>query len=185
MQACELRVRRSDLAEAIEIATVGVRPKKPGGLWFSFDGVLLQLTGPGSSKVVSADGTWPAAVTVDAAIMQKVAARLPNQDPLLIKADGDRLYIGGFSVGAEIADIAPPSVDLPIDYSTADVVVALAKLGAPRLVGTIGKPALDKAKRSLDANISNAVRHLSPYGVKFADLKLLVQEAIKRKAGIE
>jgi hypothetical protein len=184
MAKFELTVGRGDLADGMEIATVGVRKGKPGTLRFSFDGVLLQLTGPGASKVVAADGDWPAAVTVDAAIMQQVATRLPNQDPLILKVENNRLYIGGFSVGAEIADIAPPPVDLPIDHSSADIMVALAKLGEPRVIGTIGRIAVEKAKRELDGKVLAAVRHLSPYGVKSADIEPVVHQAIKRRAGL-
>jgi hypothetical protein len=62
--------------------------------------------------------------------------------------------------------------------------VALVKLGEPRVIGTIGQIAVEKAKRELDGKILAAVRHLSPFGVKSADIEPAVHQAIRRKAGL-
>lgn len=181
----EISVRRADLAEAIGFATSGVRKNKTAILRFTFDGFLFQVIGPGASQVVPSTGHWPAAVAVDAAIIQKLATRLPNVDPVVLKAVNDRFYVAGFSVGADISETASSPITLPIDHTSADILVALVRLDEASVVAATGRPALDKARRELDAQIAKAVQALASYGISISDIEPIVHRAIRKKAGVD
>ena len=123
-------------------------------------------------------------VRTDAGMMKALARRLPAQDPLTLRANDGRLTIGSFSVPAELLDIAPAAVHLPIDTDAVTVLTAIETYGEVRVKGETGAATIDSARRELGRQLDIALRALAPYGVTRVDLERLTDATIRRKAGL-
>lgn len=114
MSTYELAVSRSDLAQALKTVTAGLRKRGAQRVHFAFNDEILTLTGLGAQTGVQTSGTWLGGVLADAAMLKYLATRLPNEDPLRLGVRDRRLFLGGFSIGAEVLEIAPPPLLLPM-----------------------------------------------------------------------
>ena len=81
--------------------------------------------------------------------MKSLARQLPPQDPLTLRANDGRLKIGNFSVLAELLDIAPDAVDLPIDTDAVTVLTAIQTYGEVQVKGETGAATIESARREL------------------------------------
>ena len=91
-----------------------------------------------------------------------------------------RLYLGGFSIGAEVLEIAPPPLLLPMGDPNAAILKAVDRYGEPRVLGTVSKSSLENAKANLDMRIAQTAQSLAHYGVTRADVAEMVAKAIAR-----
>ena len=178
----ELRVRRQEFATALKLATVGVTRTNGGVLRFSLSDGQMTLTGPGAATSIPPNGSWPAAVLADAAMLKRLSTKLPRQDPIILRASEGKLRIGSAGIDAQIADLAPPAVLLSIGRGPAEVVVAIARLGRPAVVASVGQKEVERANQALQASIADSVRQLEPYGVTRAEVQQLVRSAVEREA---
>lgn len=180
MSTYELAVSRSDLAQGLKTVTAGLRKREAQRVHFAFDGEILTLTGPGAQTDVQASGTWPGGVLADAEMLKQLATRLPNEDPLRLGVQDRRLFVGGFSIGAEVLKIAPPPLLLPMGDSNPAILKAIERYGEPRVLGTVSRASLENAKADLDMRIAQAAQSLAHYGVTRADVAAMVTRAIAR-----
>jgi hypothetical protein len=176
----ELTVPRSDLAQALKTATAGLRKREAQKVHFAFDNEILTLTGPGAQSEIQASGTWPGGVLADAAMLKQLATRFPNQDSMRLGVRDRRLYLGGFSIGAEVLEIAPPPLLLPMGDPNAAILKAVDRYGEPRVLGTVSKTSLENAQADLDMRIAQTAQSLAHYGVTRADVAEIVVRAIAR-----
>ena len=184
MPMFEIIVSRKDLATALNTVTIGLRKGKKGQLRFEHDGFELIVSGPGASHCIDATGIWQGSVRTDAGMMNALARRLPVEDPLTLRANDGRLIVGSLSVSAELLDIAPAAVDLPIGADAVAVLSAVEKYGEVRVRGVTGAATIESARRELGRQLDIAVRALAPYGVTQVDLERLTDATIRRKAGL-
>ena len=153
------------LATALTAVTIGVRKRKKDQLRFDHDGFELIVSGPGACHSIRATGDSPRSVRTDAGMMKALARRLPVQDPLTLRANDGRLTIGSISVSAELLDIAPAVVNLPIDADALAVLAAIEKCGEVRVKGVTGAATIDSTRRELKRHLYIALRALAPFGV--------------------
>ena len=95
-------ISRKDLAKALRVATTRLRKGAINEVQFSVVDGLLEIAGPHAGHLVDFQGAWPSAVVTDAAVLKKVASRLPSGDSLALRAENSRLFIGTFSIDARI-----------------------------------------------------------------------------------
>lgn len=177
-----IKVSRAELARGLRLATVGLRSKTTTQVRFSVLNGFLEMMGPGAVHSIAAEGTWPSAVLADGGVLKRVASRLPSGDPLVLKVESSRLYIGTFSLEATVLDIAPVGTQLPIGAAGADILIAIGRLGEARVAGSIGTQAIESAREELLAGIDQAVRALKPFGIAEAEVARLVRRTMHEKA---
>jgi hypothetical protein len=173
---------RAELAQALALATVGVRKGINFDIRFSLQDGFLDIMGPGGAHSLPVQGVWPSAVLADAGALKRVASRLPSGDPTLLRAENSRLYIGGFSVEATVLDIAPIGSQLAIGSNGADVLIAVERMGQARVAGSVGMRAIEDANAELLARVDNAVIALEPYGLARDEVISLVRRTLRQKA---
>jgi hypothetical protein len=176
----ELAVSRSDLAQALKTVTASLRKREAQRVHFVFDDEILTLTGPGAQTDVQASGTWPGGVLAEAAMLKQLATCLPNEDPLRLGVRDRRLFLGGFSIGAEVLEIAPPPLLLPMGDPNAAILKAVERYGEPRVLGTVSRASLENAKADLEMRIAQAAQSLAHYGVTRTDVTEMVTRVIAR-----
>ena len=130
-----ITVSRAGLAHGLRLVTVGVRGNTTHNVRFSVVNGFLEIMGPGAAHSVPAEGTWPCAVLADANVLKRVASRLPSSDPLVLKVENSKLYIGTFNVDATVLDIAPIGTQLPIGATGPDILIAVERPGEARVAG--------------------------------------------------
>ncbi|SDR39075.1 hypothetical protein SAMN05519103_02591 [Rhizobiales bacterium GAS113] len=192
MSTWELNVSRKALEDALVLVTKDIRVKKPPKpkdkqiepIRFDFSGGFLDIIGPSTARSVHANGTWPASVRADAVMMKQLAPRLPLGDPLKLKIEASRLHVGGLSIGVEVLDIAPEAILFPAEATTGDLLAAVERHGAPRVLMSTAAGALDKANLAMARDVAAAANHLADYGVTRAEVEAIVRLGLRRKAGI-
>ena len=177
-----ITVSRAELEHALRLVTVGLRGNTIAEVRFSLVSGFLEIAGPGAAHSLAAEGTWPSAILADGEVLKRVASRLPTGEPLVLKVESSRLYIGTFSLEATVLDIAPVGTQLPIGATGADILIAVERLGEARVAGSIGTQAIESAREELLAGIDQAVRALKPFGIAEAEVARLVRRTMREKA---
>ncbi len=177
-----ITVSRAELEHALRLVTVGLRGNTIAEVRFSLVSGFLEIAGPGAAHSLAAEGTWPSAILADGGVLKRVASRLPTGEPLVLKVESSRLYIGTFSLEATVLDIAPVGTQLPIGATGADILIAVERLGEARVAGSIGTQAIESAREELLAGIDQAVRALKPFGIAEAEVARLVRRTMREKA---
>lgn len=192
----ELEVSRADLVQALKIIARAIR-KYPGDASLRFEGGCLSIEGDSTVADAPASGTWPCPVFVSALWVRRLARRMPAGDPIRLRVDAGRLHLGRYSEpcawtpreqsgtpepathpapatiddGPLLAEAARILKPLFIKRSDLETLVAEARARGPA--------AWTEEEAKMTALVARAWVKLAPLGVETADIRRLVNDAVR------
>jgi hypothetical protein len=87
---CRLEVSRSELVQALKIVS-RVMGEYSGAAELTFDDGYLSVEADNTSAKASASGNWPVPIFVGALWVRRLAKRLPDNDPLILRVEHGRI----------------------------------------------------------------------------------------------
>ena len=182
-----LEVSRADLLHAVGIVA-GLMGRRPSGASLQFeDGWLYIESGDGIAKT-PARGTWPLTIIVGASWVRRLAKNMPAGDPVRLRVEEGRLYANRYS-----EPCARTAVKQPINPKgpEQDKILEAARILKPLLITKWDLAALvvdasargtalwSEEDKKMIAIIAKAWVLLAPLGVETADLRRLVNDAVR------
>jgi hypothetical protein len=183
----ELEVARADLTQAVEIVA-GLMGKHASGVSLQFeDGWLWIESGAGIAKT-PARGTWPLTIIVGRSWVRRLAKNMPADDPVRLRVEEGRLYANRYS-----EPCARTAVKQPIkpEGPQLDKILEAARILKPLLItkwdlaalvveaSARGTASWSEEDKKMIAIIAKAWALLAPLGVETADLRRLVNDAVR------
>jgi hypothetical protein len=183
----ELEVARADLSQAVEVVA-GLMGKQPSGVSLQFeDGWLWIESGAGIAKT-PAQGTWPLTIIAGRSWVRRLAKNMPAGDPVRLRVEEGRLYANRYS-----EPCTRTAVKQPIDPKgpQQDKILEAAGILKPLLItkwdlaalvveaSARGTPSWSEEDKKMIAIIAKAWVLLAPLGVETADLRRLVDDAVR------
>jgi len=186
-QPYELEVARADLLHAVEIVA-GLMGKQSSAVSLQFeDGWLWIESGAGIAKT-PARGTWPQTIIAGRSWVRRLAKNMPAGDPVRLRVEEGRLYANRYS-----EPCTRTAVKQPINPTAPhpDTILEAARILKPLLITKWDLAALvveasaratsswsEEDKKMLGI-IAKAWVLLAPLGVETADLRQLVNNAVR------
>jgi hypothetical protein len=182
-----LEVSRADLVHAVEIVA-GLMGKQPSGVSLQFeDGWLWIESGAGIAKA-PARGTWPLTIIVGRSWVRRLAKNMPAGDPVRLRVEEGRLYANRYS-----EPCTRTAVKQPINPKgpQSDKILEAARILKPLLItkwdlaalvveaSARGTPSWSEEDKKMIAMVAKAWVLLAPLGVETADLRRLVNDAVR------
>jgi hypothetical protein len=182
-----LEVARADLIPAVEVVA-GLMGKQPSGASLQFeDGWLRIESGAGIAKT-PARGTWPLTIIVGRSWVRRLAKNIPAGDPVRLRVEEGRQYANRYS-----EPCARTAVKQPINPvgPQSDSILEAARILKPlhitkwHLFALVvearerGAAAWSEEDKKMIAMIAKAWALLAPLGVETADLRRLVNDAVR------
>ena len=183
----ELEVARADLSQAVEVVA-GLMGKQSSGVSLQFeDGWLWIESGAGIAKT-PARGTWPLTIIVGRSWVRRMAKKMPAGDPLRLRVEEGRLYANRYS-----EPCTRTAVKQPVNPKgpQQDKILEAARILKPLLItkwdvaalvveaSARGTPTWSEDDKKMIAIIAKAWVLLAPLGVETADLRRLVNDAVR------
>jgi len=183
----ELDVARADLIHAVEIVA-GLMGKQSSGVSLQFeDGWLWIESGAGIAKT-PARGTWPLTIIVGRSWVRRLAKNMPVGDPVRLRVEEGRLHANRYS-----EPCARTAVKQPIhpEGPQLDKILEAARILKPLFItkwdlaallveaGARGTASWSEEDKKMIAMIAKAWALLAPMGVETADLRRLVNDAVR------
>ena len=183
----ELEVAPADLLHAVEIVA-GLMGKGPSGVSLQFeDGWLYIESGRGIAKT-PARGTWPRTIIVGRAWVRRLAKNIPAGDPVRLRVEEGRLYANRYSEPCTRTAVKQP---INPEGPQLDKILEAARILKPLLITKWdlaalvvearerGTPSWSEEDKKMMAMIAKAWVLLAPLGVETADLRRLVDDAVR------
>jgi hypothetical protein len=183
----ELEVARADFLQSVEVVA-GLMGKKPSGVSLQFeDGWLWIESGAGIAKS-PARGTWPLTIIVARSWVRRMAKNTPAGDPVRLRVEEGRLYANRYS-----EPCTRTAVKQPVNPKgpQQDNILEAARILKPLLITKWdlfalvvearerGTPSWSEEDKKMIAIIAKAWVLLAPLGVETADLRRLVNDAVR------
>jgi hypothetical protein len=153
--------------------------RNAGDALFSYADDHLRIRLGGAEWQLPAKGHWRGEARVGSSLLRPFAKVPPAQDPLVIQVYQGRLRIAGSSAPCHWQREGEAMVEVALGMELIDL-LRLAHAHPQRALEKSGvASSIDSARRELDKRIDAASRHLAPFGVTPADVRLLVIGKLK------
>lgn len=185
-----LRVNRGELLDGLKQLSRLVKKKGVGQGSLTYEQGVLVIDLGGVSFEAAAEGDFPRRVRISGLALLKLANVLPDDDPVILKIEDDRLFIGSLSLpiqhteeeqpGGKDEEHIPHLIETPLyfllglEYRYSDD--AIIRSGYWEKV--------NEARGEKERLIQAASYKLSPLGVTKTDVAEMVEKAIRRINGI-
>jgi hypothetical protein len=169
------------LTEALKTVLFGLRKGGKHTVRFDFAPGRIALEGPGAGSEIDAECQTIGSIVL-AAEGLKDWARVPPLTPtVVLRLDGDRFRMGSTSYEVIVRmDIAPKAASIPINATAGDILRAVERDGEPAVLATVGRPAMDQARKELAEAVETAHRSLGKFGVRPAEIEAFIMTALRR-----
>jgi len=194
----ELEVARADMALALKTVARAIG-KRPGGARLRFEDGRFAIEIEGIVSDMPASGTWPLPVFVRGSWARRLAKRMPAGNPIHLRVDSGRLHTNRYSESCAWTPIEPllPAEPRPHPFSGAPAIDEnLSILEATRILEPLLVKRLDleamvaetrargtalwsEEEKKMTAIIAKAWVLLAPLGVETADIRRLVEKAVR------
>jgi len=180
-----LEVDRNHLIQGL--GTVGGRSSKlhkSGRATLGFDGSYLTVEAGYVTFIARATGVWPGNAIVGMTMVQALASKPPDGDPIVVACDGTHVRFGPLKVACRWqsvsgAILAQPSRPEWIEALSLKYQVPRGRLFAEGRIGEI-----QAAEQKLATLLRKIAKPLAPMGVTVGDLEALVERRMaERHAG--
>jgi hypothetical protein len=185
-----LDVPRADLANALEIVA-GVMGKGASGASLRFENGWLYIESGNGVAKAPARGVWPVTIIVGASWVRRLAKRLPAGDLVRLHVDEGRLYANRYSEPCAWTPVDRPlKPELP-EVDEKRLILEAARILKPLFITRKDLEALVVESRArgpsswraeekkMVALVSKAWEMLAPLGVETADIRRLVDGAVR------
>ncbi len=185
-----LEVSRADLIQALKIVARAIR-KRPGDACFRFGDGCLSIDAYNTVAGAPACGAWPLPIFVGTSWVRRLAKRLPVGDPIHLRVDAGRLYANRYSEPCawtpreQSAPAEPPLIDENLLIQEAARVLKPLRIRRSHLEELVSETrakvtaAWSVDEKKMIAIIAKAWVLLAPLGVETADIRRLVDNAVR------
>ncbi len=176
-----LSVKRADFAKALRSVGRAGKDVLSATAVLTFDQNRLAIDLSGNVTQIPASGDWPSEVRLPGENLELLARSLPEEDPLPLKVEGERLFVASFSIPCEWrlysrAVSTPVSELIPANADLFDLLMMVARCSKEE-IDTAGASALvSNAQLKLDHMCTKAAGFLGAYGVSPLHLRRLCEE---------
>jgi len=186
-----LLIGRADLAEALRIVAHLMGKRVSGASLTYEDGWLFIAAGRAVAKA-PARGFWPLTIVVPSSWVRRLGRSLPPGDPVSLRVENGRIYANSYSEpcqwSIEELPLHPSVNDAP---TRASRIFEAATALKPFLVGredieslikevhARGNPMWREEEAPMIAAVAKAWEFLAPLGVETADLRRIVDMAVR------
>jgi hypothetical protein len=189
-QLARLEISRADFTRSLKTVARGIRKGETfAGIRYEDGWLHIE-----SSKVAAeapARGTWPEKIFVNALWVRRLASRMPPGDPIHLSVSDGRIHVGRYSEPCA----TPPqeereATDAP-EVDAQGLIAEAAKILKPLRVSPVDLNTLFEEARArgaapwrteekkMIALIAKAWEKLAPLGIETADLRRLVEKAVR------
>ncbi len=186
----ELQLSRADFDQALKTAA-RVIGKFPGHVGLGFDSGGLTIEAGGTVATAPARGFWPAPIFVGASWVRRMGRRLPPGDPIHLRVEAGRLFVNRYSEACSLTAAEHVVSNELSEADEARLILEAARILRPLRVGTedleklvvetrvTGPVSPSAEERKLLSLVAKAWVLLAPFGVDTADLRKLVDTAVR------
>ena len=178
-----LHIDRTSLLHELKSWFKIARPKKTEQVLLSFDGELLHMDMSRARVKVPAHGSWAGQVRVAVLFLVSIVKFPPSGDPIILRVEDGRLLVGTTSYPCEWQATAKSLIQLPIDVNTPLLLALKLRYTADQIRTSGLKAVVDEAEEKCNRNVNTAMKALAKYGIKPADLRALIDKAL-RESGL-
>lgn len=176
-----LTVNRAEFAKALKLVGSAGKGVRSADAILTFDNNRLAMDLSGNAAEIPAAGDWPTEVRLPGDALERLAKSLPEDNPLPLKIEGERLFAANFSIPCEwrlySRPVSTPARDMiPANADVFDVLMTAARCSAEE-IDTAGASALvSNAQQRLDKLCEKAASFLGSHGVSPLHLRKLCEE---------
>jgi hypothetical protein len=176
-----LSVNRAEFAKALKLVGRAGKGVRSADAILTFDNNRLAMDLSGNAAEIPAAGDWPTEVRLPGDALERLAKSLPEDDPLPLKIEGERLFAANFSIPCEwrlySRSVSTPAREMiPANADLFDVLMTAFRC-SPEEIDTAGASALvSNAQQKLDKLCEKAASFLGSHGVSPLHLKRLCGE---------
>ncbi len=186
----ELEVSRADLSHALEIVARAIG-KGTGDACFRFENGSLSVEAANTVAETSARGSWPLPVFAGVSWVRRLAKHMPAGNPIRLRAEAGRLYANKYSEPCawtpreQPAAAEPPPIDEDLLIAEAARILKPLRVRRSQLEKLISDAHTREAatwpaeEKKMIAIVAKAWVVLAPLGVETADLRQLVNDAVR------
>jgi len=177
----QLSVSRAGFGKALRRASQAGKAVRSATATLTFDQNHLSMDLLGIVEQVPASGDWPSEVRLSGQSLERLAKALPDDDPLPLKVEGERLFIARFSVPCEwrlySRPVSTPARELlPADPDLFDLLMMTARCSQEEIDSAGASDLVTKAQLRLEDLCKKAASYLGSYGVSPLHLRRLCEE---------
>lgn len=184
MMDFSVTVDRKKFSDALLSLKKITKSKKPFEIIFSYNGGLLLIQSMGGSMEIPAEGEAIQDVHLPGAPMFKLAEVLPEKFPLLLEVAGGKLRIGSIFLPCTTTQRKMFIIQMPVDPRLMDFLSLRYRHSVNEIKRSGYVKQFLEAEKTRELLIKKAVRILGPLGVKDGDITSLVENYLKKNAGI-
>ena len=193
-----LEISRAEMVLAVKTAARAIG-NRGGGARLRFEDARLAIEVEGTVAEVPANGSWPRPTYVRVTWVRRLAKRMPAGDPIQLRVEAGRLHANRYSESCTWVPIEPPlpaepnhqrfQTSLIIDENIS--IAEAARILKPLFVKQSdleavvvdararGTASWSVEERKMIAIVAKAWVLLAPLGVETADLRRLVNDAVR------
>ena len=177
----QVTVKRTEFAKALRNVGRAAKEVRKATAVITFDKKELVIDLSGNVVQVAASGDWPSELRLPGMHLERLAKSLPEDDPLPLKVEGERLFVASFSIPCEWrlysrAASTPARELIPANPDMFDLLMMASRCSKEE-IDTAGVSALVAAAQSkLDNLCTKAASFLGSYGVSPLHLRRLCEE---------
>ena len=105
----QLSVNQAEFAKSLRLVGRAAKAIRSSAAILTFDGGLLVIDVSGDVSQIPATGEWPSEVRLPGGALERLAKALPDDNPLHLKVEGERLFMARFSVSCEVRVLSCPT----------------------------------------------------------------------------
>ena len=176
-----LSVKRAEFAKALRLVGRAAKEVRTATAVLTFDRDQLTIDLSGNVAQLAATGDWPSEVRIPGEHLERLAKALPEEDPLPLKVEGERLFVASFSIPCEwrlySRPVSTPARELiPANPDLFDLLMMAARCSKEEIDAAGASALVSNAQIKLDTLCTKAAGFLGTYGVSPLHLRRLSEE---------
>lgn len=181
IQSWHLTVNRTEFAKALKSVGRAGKDVRTATAVLTFDHDQLAIELAGSVTQLPASGDWPSEVRLPGERLESLARSLPEEDPLPLKVEGERLYVARFAIPCEWRLYSRPVSTsarelIPANPDLFDLLMLAARCSKEEIDAAGLSGLVSNAQLQLDHLYTKAAGFLGAYGVSPLHLRRLCEE---------
>jgi len=179
-----LRVGRAEFAKALRSVGRAGRAVHAADAILTMDAGHLVIELAASSFRLPAEGTWPSEARIPGIALERLARALPDEDPLPLQIQGERLHVARFSIPCtwrmySKMPSTPVKELISANAELFDILLARSRCSADEIDAAGAAPLVADAEARLHALCAKAAAVLRTYRVTTRDVQALCERHIE------